>query len=162
MASELGVQTIQHTNGTDAMTIDSSGRLRQPAKPIIAGRMGGVTTVTASAAIKFDEFFVDQGGITYTTSNGKFTVPVDGIYRLTLNALTNNTAGTRVRLYVNGTGASNIYGHTYSGDSDHQHLAINSVLDLNANDFIYFWCENGAVYSQPTDKFTEFSIEMIA
>ena len=25
MASELGVQTIQHTNGTDAMTIDSSG-----------------------------------------------------------------------------------------------------------------------------------------
>ena len=27
MASELGVQTIQHTNGTDAMTIDSSGRV---------------------------------------------------------------------------------------------------------------------------------------
>ena len=25
MASELGVQTIQHTNGTDAITIDSSG-----------------------------------------------------------------------------------------------------------------------------------------
>ena len=27
MASEIGVQTIQHTNGTDAMTIDSSGRV---------------------------------------------------------------------------------------------------------------------------------------
>lgn len=27
MASELGVQTIQHTNGTDAMTIDSSGNV---------------------------------------------------------------------------------------------------------------------------------------
>ena len=27
MASELGVQTIQHTNGTDALTIDSSGQL---------------------------------------------------------------------------------------------------------------------------------------
>tara|TARA_B100000085_G_scaffold267598_1_gene277301 strand:- start:51 stop:575 length:525 start_codon:yes stop_codon:yes gene_type:complete len=27
MASELGVQTIQHTNGTDAMTIDSSGHV---------------------------------------------------------------------------------------------------------------------------------------
>jgi len=27
MASELGVQTIQHTNGTDAITIDSSGDL---------------------------------------------------------------------------------------------------------------------------------------
>jgi len=27
MASELGVQTIQHTNGTDAMTIDSNGKV---------------------------------------------------------------------------------------------------------------------------------------
>ena len=30
MASELGVQTIQHTNGTDAITIDSSGNLTLP------------------------------------------------------------------------------------------------------------------------------------
>ena len=34
MASELGVQTIQHTNGTDAMTIDSSGRVLTPARPL--------------------------------------------------------------------------------------------------------------------------------
>jgi len=27
MASELGVQTIQHTNGTDALTIDASGNV---------------------------------------------------------------------------------------------------------------------------------------
>ena len=32
---ELGVQTIQHTNGTDAMTIDSSGRILTPARPFI-------------------------------------------------------------------------------------------------------------------------------
>ena len=30
MASELGVQTIQHTNGTDAITIDSSGNIALP------------------------------------------------------------------------------------------------------------------------------------
>ena len=30
MASELGVQTIQHTNGTDAVTIDSSGNATFP------------------------------------------------------------------------------------------------------------------------------------
>ena len=33
MASELGVQTIQHTNGTDAMTIDSGGRVLTPQRP---------------------------------------------------------------------------------------------------------------------------------
>ena len=30
MASEIGVQTIQHTNGTDAMTINSSGHVHIP------------------------------------------------------------------------------------------------------------------------------------
>jgi len=40
MASELGVQTIQHTNGTDAMTIDSSGRALQPALPRFSARDG--------------------------------------------------------------------------------------------------------------------------
>ena len=37
MASEIGVQTIQHTNGTDAMTIDSSGRVSQPQKSLLGG-----------------------------------------------------------------------------------------------------------------------------
>ena len=36
MASEIGVQTIQHTNGTDAMTIDSSGRVLTPVASCIS------------------------------------------------------------------------------------------------------------------------------
>ena len=34
MASEIGVQTIQHTNGTDAMTIDSTERVLTPASQL--------------------------------------------------------------------------------------------------------------------------------
>ena len=33
MASEIGVQKIQHTNGTDAMTIDSNGVVTRPVVP---------------------------------------------------------------------------------------------------------------------------------
>ena len=40
MASELGVQTIQHTNGTDAMTIDSSGRVVISQRPYISVDFG--------------------------------------------------------------------------------------------------------------------------
>ena len=36
MASEIGVQKIQHTNGTDAMTIDSSGRVQTPSASCIS------------------------------------------------------------------------------------------------------------------------------
>ena len=46
MASELGVQTIQHTNGTDAMTIDSSGRVLTPARPLF--RVGMTNTTSGS------------------------------------------------------------------------------------------------------------------
>ena len=43
MASELGVQTIQHTNGTDALTIDSSGRVAQPQVIAFCGHKGDIT-----------------------------------------------------------------------------------------------------------------------
>ena len=33
MASIIGVETLQHTNGTTAATIDSSGRVSTPARP---------------------------------------------------------------------------------------------------------------------------------
>ena len=33
MASIIGVQELQHTNGTSAMTIDSSGRVTMPVVP---------------------------------------------------------------------------------------------------------------------------------
>ena len=46
MASELGVQTIQHTNGTDAMTIDSSGYVIAPARPLF--RVGMTNTTSGS------------------------------------------------------------------------------------------------------------------
>ena len=54
MASELGVQTIQHTNGTDAMTIDSSG--------IITSSAGFANSATAT--------FSSSSNIILLTSNG--------------------------------------------------------------------------------------------
>ena len=46
MASELGVQTIQHTNGTDAITIDSSGNIALPQIGSNAFYRSGTWTVT--------------------------------------------------------------------------------------------------------------------
>ena len=36
MASTLKVQNIAHTGGTTALTVDSSGRILQPVKPILS------------------------------------------------------------------------------------------------------------------------------
>ena len=86
MASEIGVQTIQQTTGTDAMTIDSSGRINQPAKPIMSCKSdNGATNLTITGMWWRDSvnggttFLVNQCGITHNGSDGKFTLTVTGI-----------------------------------------------------------------------------------
>ena len=89
MASEIGVQTIQHTNGTDAMTIDSSGRvLTQPRPAFFEICVSSVQSVSstdqtiitfADQGASLNNFI--QGGITLFLPAG-FTVPVAGVYSL--------------------------------------------------------------------------------
>lgn len=92
MASELGVQTIQHTNSTDAMTINSSGdvtvtnKLLTPARPYFyATVQSSSTDVNISTGsdhtVIFDDVIKNIGNH-YDSSTYKFTVPVDGVYYL--------------------------------------------------------------------------------
>ena len=83
MASELGVQTIQHTNGTDAMTIDSNGIVKQPVKPAFAVYLEANATgnYTSDTAISFDTKDFDIGNNVTLNNNAVFTAPVDGIYQ---------------------------------------------------------------------------------
>ena len=80
MASELGVQTIQHTNGTDAMTIDSSGRVLTPARPLFRVGMTNTTSGSTGGIIIFDTAKNNVGNH-YNTSTGIFTCPVAGFYQ---------------------------------------------------------------------------------
>ena len=87
MASELGVQTIQHPNGTDALTIDSAGRVAQPALPYaMVNASDG--TVTPNDVVPFNNV-VSSRGIVWDTSAYSFTVPVTGIYSFSGNVRLN-------------------------------------------------------------------------
>ena len=64
MASEIGVQTIQHTNGTNAMTIDSSGRVLTPARPAFSVYLNSHAATadnTSVGVIPFDTEDFDIG-----------------------------------------------------------------------------------------------------
>lgn len=88
MASELGVQTIQHTNGTDALTIDSSGRVAQPALPYVMVTLQSGATVTPNNVVPFNNV-VSSRGIVWDTSAYSFTAPVTGIYSFSGNVRLN-------------------------------------------------------------------------
>ena len=76
MASELGVQTIQHTNGTDALTIGTGGIVSQPNLPVFrVDKTADQTGVAdnAETLVTFDDVTFDPESV-WSTSNNRLTV----------------------------------------------------------------------------------------
>ena len=84
MASIIGVQELQHTNGTSAATIDSSGRVLTPARPSFFAYKSASDSsdqdYTSYTQVQFDATQHNIGNC-YSTSTYKFTAPVNGIYQ---------------------------------------------------------------------------------
>ena len=105
MASELGVQTIQHTNGTDALTIDSSGRVLQPANPKFSVRLATATSssdYTQVSDVPFDTTDFDIGScIAISSDVATFTAPVTGYYQFNLMVMFSDvTASGHINTYL--------------------------------------------------------------
>ena len=79
--SNLLVQNIKHTNGTNALTVDSGGRVSLPNRIAGGFRHSVSQTIsnTTSTVVQLNTTMFNDG-LTFDTSNYKITVPVDGIY----------------------------------------------------------------------------------
>lgn len=142
MASIIGVETLQHSNGTTAATIDSSGRILQPAKPAILcmGNNGnnvsvGDFTLLPPANFETSTNGFAQGGMSYNNTNGEITVPVDGVYFVS-GQIYNNDGGNNGRIVIRVNGTDVALGHMASGEVCTVSSQI--ILNLSANDKITF------------------------
>ena len=90
--STLGIENIQHTNGTSALTVDTSGRINMPKVPAFAVRGYGSSfhvispngvTLHANAQIinNWQSIDVNRDNA-FDNANGVYTVPVAGLYQL--------------------------------------------------------------------------------
>ena len=170
MASEIGVQKIQHTNGTDAMTIDSSGRVNQPAKPIMSCKSdNGATNLTSTGMWWRDSvnggttFLVNQGGITHNGSDGKFTLPVTGIYRLEYHSmLLGNGGQVQWRWLKNGSSTLLRFIGRGVDNSNWTPFDGTFVGSFSAGDYIQQeFTQVGLTYDVHGQTYENFSIEMI-
>ena len=78
------VNTIKHTGGTTSMTIDSSGRVLQPARPMFHANGTSTSWVIFSNG-SWTKLVIDQTptvnvGGHYDNTNSKFVAPVAGVY----------------------------------------------------------------------------------
>ena len=88
MTGIIKVDEIQNNGGTTGLTIDSSGRVNQPALPAFfaLGTASGYQACTTSNSV-ISEWstsgtgYFSQGGLTH--SSGVVTVPVAGVYEVT-------------------------------------------------------------------------------
>lgn len=105
MASIIGVETLQHTNGTTAATIDSSGRVALSNRPYAFADFNGSAYVskTSGSTLVFDNAIHNDGGH-YNTGTGVFTCPVAGLYTVQGSLLSeNNSDSYETWIRQNGT-----------------------------------------------------------
>ena len=134
MASTLKVNTIAHSGGTDALTIDSTGRVLTPARPMFYATMS--QTTAANNVVKFDIVEVNVGTC-YSIATGRFTAPITGYYWFAYNVMSDNDgtdAYGEIRVRKNGTTYSNCSFRTEL-DNDFQGIAT-GVVNLAANDYL--------------------------
>ena len=76
----------------------------KPKNPVfIAYRVNSYNSTTSATALVYDSVQLDIGS-NYSTSNGRFTAPVTGLYEFAYAAIASNTATTyRYDLRVNGS-----------------------------------------------------------
>jgi DNA-binding transcriptional regulator/RsmH inhibitor MraZ len=141
MASILKVDTIQAPNGTTAATIDTSGRIFTPARPAFsvhgnASTWFSLTTANTWQTITgFDTERYDIGS-NYNTSTAEFTVPVDGIYMLTLRGWLEGSADSANYLRIAKDGVSLVEGGENGNNNDDHTIQLTTIVQLDSGDVI--------------------------
>ena len=142
MSSILGVETLQHTNGTTAVTIDSNGNVLRPQLIAFMGQKTNGTGYSTYGTLAFN-----QTHLAHTAWNGTtFTVPVAGIYQFTLTGHMQSTANAGYELGVYKNGAFAVSGYALNSTSTRQRVQVTYLQSLNVNDTIDFRLMQGDVW----------------
>ena len=144
MTSTLKVNTIAHSGGTTGMTIDSSGRPAFPNRVVFEAHYTGANLTFNSgsnAGLTYNNV-EQQGGTNYSTSTGKFTVPITGFYCFAIKNNFYNIADGNIMyhgLMQNGTGFSSdeaTFGEYMTSSHDTLDYTLSSTIirKYTAND----------------------------
>lgn len=146
MTSVLKVSEIQDpTNGNTALTIDTSGRVLMPQRPMFQVHTSSNAYSTDDGTIPFNTVEIDIGS-NFNSSTYKFTAPIAGYYHMHAHVYANVISGTdiSVRYQVNGSDYNGVnigssiysYGYNNAGGGSHESIDVPLIMKLSANDAV--------------------------
>jgi len=117
------------------LIIDSGGRIRMPYQPVAY-----ITALSASPGADMTGGTVrtQRGGMSWNSTNGRLTVPVDGVYHIEATAFNNATSSAlMIQLSSNGGLLPNSEGFSSTGTGWQYGTAyVRAEYYLSANDYI--------------------------
>ena len=120
---------------TERMRIDSNGVITMPNQPAFHSR-GGTALVNSTNTIIVGGATEFNRGNHYSTSNGRFTAPVDGIYKFSFWGLLYPYNSGVVNIFYSKNG--NQYGHLVQGGADsntHTSRSGTVIMNMSAGDY---------------------------
>ena len=141
----LKVNTVQDTTGTTAMTIDGSGRILTPARPMFDVAKSSTQNISSSSVTKvtWDTENYDVGG---NFASDKFTAPIAGKYHMNaLLTMSTIVAGAGIGLIWYKNGSVFRSGHHQSTEINITFsLQASGIFDLAADDYIEIYVFQGS------------------
>ena len=129
--------------GNPRLHIDSNGVVSNPG--VIAWRVKRTSgDVGANTDVVFNLVQVSQGG-GYSTSTGRFTAPVAGIYFISFTGRANGTSATHMSFKKNGTEFQGFRSTSTGGTVGNVGMAASCVVDLAVNDYIQVRVKDGTM-----------------
>jgi hypothetical protein len=127
--------SMPNSGNTDFLTpmrFDSAGRVITPLRPAFTAYRVGSNLSGAINPLIFDATHLNNGGH-YSTSTGRFTAPVTGMYYFFATIDPISTGSISVQFKINGSDVTNIRAYAPVADGS-QGTAC--VLQLSANDYV--------------------------
>jgi hypothetical protein len=136
--TNVQVTNIKSANGTNAITIDSTGRVNYPNRPLLSTsdtRVINLTDVVLTSANFYDQIDYNVGNC-FNASTGRFTAPVAGYYFVSWISQDSSGNSTNVRLRKNGLANSGPVNEAYNQGINGANVSVTFVAQLAANDYI--------------------------
>lgn len=139
MASEIGVQRIQHTNGTTAFTVNSSGYVARAKNAAFLAHTPSDATHDQDGVLGWDTEVFDSDSC-FAPSTGLYTAPVNGIYCFNTNILINGSSTYGVGVFYKNSSTLVAF-QSWSQTNPNKGSAGSSVtVEMNASDTIgVYW-----------------------